>query len=194
MAYLIISLFFLSCSLYAKDLGSYGTTFMIKEESLIDVLKERLKTTLFNENAKSEIQKTFIATAKNPKGKTFPRAQQNRQFEFDPSIIAREDIRDQEGNLMIAKGTKVNPLDKNSLPEPLLIFDGKDQEQVSWAKKNFGIWILTNGNPLNLEECEHRPVYFDQAGYLTKKLGIYSLPAKVTQENKKLKIEEISCF
>jgi conjugal transfer pilus assembly protein TraW len=47
------------------------------------------------------------------------------------------------------------------------------------------------GAPLLLSEELKVPVYFDQSGLLTKKLGIHHVPALVTQEGMRLRIEEI---
>lgn len=72
--------------------------------------------------------------------------------------------------------------------------------------------ILTSGSPFELMEqwnslsknplsgnqlvgnqlVENQPVYFDQTGKLTKKLGIKHVPAVVTQEGLKLKVSEIA--
>ena len=51
--------------------------------------------------------------------------------------------------------------------------------------------ILTGGSYLDLMRRWKRPVFFDQQGTLTDKLGIRHVPALVTQDGKRLKIEEI---
>jgi conjugal transfer pilus assembly protein TraW len=51
--------------------------------------------------------------------------------------------------------------------------------------------ILTGGSYLDLMRRWKRPVFFDQQGTLTEKLGIRHVPALVTQDGKRLKIEEI---
>ena len=47
------------------------------------------------------------------------------------------------------------------------------------------------GSYLDLMRRWKRPVFFDQQGQLTDKLGIRHVPALVTQDGKRLKIEEI---
>ena len=47
--------------------------------------------------------------------------------------------------------------------------------------------ILTNGKPFEIEEQELSSAYFDHSGYLASKLGIVSIPAKVSQIGKKRK-------
>lgn len=192
MAYFLILLFALA-HLNAKDFGSYGTTYPISEESLLDVLKKRLHSVDFEEK-KKEWLSNFKHSIENPKGKKLPNAVTERKFLFDPSVIAHQDIHDLEGKIIISKGTKVNPLDRCTMPEPLIFLNGTDEDQIIWAQKRNGIWILTQGNPIDLEIREKHPIYFDQSGYLCQKLGIKALPAYVSQENRVLKIEEIPCF
>lgn len=194
MSNLLIVFIFLTASLGAKDLGKFGETFPIQEDDLIEVLQDRLVQNKMDAKKKQEFEQTFVNSIKNPKGSCLPKAIQKRCFEFDPTIYVREDVKDQNGNIIIPKGTKINPLDSNPLKEDLLFFDGKDPDQLRWAKIEKGKWILTTGSPLEIEEKENRPVYFDQFSYLQKKLNIQYLPAKVTQSGNKLKIEEVPCF
>jgi conjugal transfer pilus assembly protein TraW len=188
MPYLLILFLFGLTSLEAKDFGSFGPTFPIQEEDLMLVLQKRLVLA-----QQDEMQKAFIATVEKPKGKPFPKARKLRAYDYDPTLTVQEEIQDSQGKTIVAKGTKVNPLDQYSLTEDLLFFDGDDPRQVAWAKSLQGKWILTNGKPLELEKLEEKPVYFDQGGYLTKKLGIQALPAKVSQKDRKLKVEEVPC-
>lgn len=51
--------------------------------------------------------------------------------------------------------------------------------------------ILIKGVPLKLSEELGMPVYFDQSGILTTKLGIRHIPAFVRQEALRLRIEEV---
>ena len=184
MVHLLIVL--MSC----LDFGTYGEVFPIQEEDFMEVLQKRLKEVQF----KDEIKEAFVSSIENPKGYRYPKAKRARSFEFDPSICVAQEIKDHHGNVLIQKGTHVNPLEIISLPEDLLFFDGNDPLQVAWAKQEKGMWILTNGKPLELEKEEQKPVYFDQAGYLASKLGIVSIPSKVSQKDKKLFIEETPCF
>ncbi len=194
MAYFLTLLLFCSANLSAKDFGVFGATFVIQEEDLIVVLQERLAKAKLEEKQILELQDAFIESVKNPKGKKLPKAIYPRIFEFDPTLCMQEDIKDQDGKIIVSKGMQFNPLNSIVLRNGLLFFDGNDKKQLAWAKQLQGLWVLTAGNPLEVESRENRPVYFDQAGYLTSKLKIESLPARVTQKGLKLKIEEIPCF
>jgi conjugal transfer pilus assembly protein TraW len=194
MAYFIIALLFCTAILDANDLGTFGTTFPIAEEDFLIVLQERLAEANSDKDKQEKMQKTFVESVAHPKGIQLPRAKNQRTYEFDPTLYLREDIKDHEEHIIASKGTRINPLETVSLYEDLLFFDGNDAQQLSWAKCTKGKWILTQGNPIKMEDQELRPVYFDQSGHLSRKLGIKALPARVTQQGKKLRIEEIPCI
>jgi conjugal transfer pilus assembly protein TraW len=178
-------LHFLIALMNCLDFGTYGEAYPIQEEEgFMVVLKKRLK----------KIQTAFTTSVENPIGTFYPKAKRARSFEFDPSICLVQEVRDHHGNVLLTKGTLVNPLEITFLPDDLLFIDGNDPTQVSWAKQEKGIWILTNGKPLGFELQELNSVYIDQEGYLADKLGVVSVPAKVSQKNKKLLIEEVPCF
>ena len=120
-----------------------------------------------------------------------------RSFYYDPSIVVPYAIADADGKVIVAPGTKVNPLDTVSLSKALLFIDARDAAQVGRAR---GILderggkvkvILTGGSYLELMRRWKRPVFFDQQGTLTDKLGIRHVPALVSQEGKRLRIDEI---
>ena len=51
--------------------------------------------------------------------------------------------------------------------------------------------IMVAGPPLEMSRKWKTQVYFDQGGALVRKLGIQRVPSLVTQENKKLRIDEL---
>lgn len=181
-----------------KDHGVVGNTFEILEEDLLEVIESKLKKIeeegslqKYQNNIAAEIQEKI----KRPKPvEGVPHTTKTRSFIYDPSISVPYDLKDHQGKVFHAKGTKVNPLDYKSLTKPLLFIDGDVGPQVKWAigQQPASLIILTNGSPFELMKKLDRPVYFDQEGTLTKKLGIQQVPAKVTQQDKLLLIEEIS--
>ena len=102
-----------------------------------------------------------------------------------------------KGELMFAAGTQANPLDVVSLSRHLLFFDARDNRQVRQARELMARYqgkvkpILTAGSYLNLMKSWHIPVYYDQQGLLTRRLGIAQVPALVSQEGKRLRIDEM---
>ena len=51
--------------------------------------------------------------------------------------------------------------------------------------------ILTGGSYLDLMRRWKQPVFFDQQGSLAEKLGIRHVPALVSQEDRRLRIDEL---
>ena len=131
------------------------------------------------------------------------KALKSRVFTYDPTYVVPEDLKDHQGRIIHSKGTRLNPLETVTLSQSLLFFDGDDGDQVAFAKAKLkekskeslkeGLikLILVKGAPLALSEELKVPVYFDQLGLLTKKLGIRHVPALVMQEGLHLRIEEI---
>ena len=112
-------------------------------------------------------------------------------------MVMDHDIRGVDGALLFARGLKVNPLDHVSLRDELIFFDGRDRRQVSFAKqtmrklKGAAETIMVAGEPLNLMRDWKRRVFYDQGGALVRRLGIRQVPAVVTQDGKRLRVDEV---
>jgi conjugal transfer pilus assembly protein TraW len=191
------SLFLLILPLYAKDFGTLGHTFPIQEEDLLMYLKKRLEKLSAEEmfNITERIKQHYLKMAQEPSSICFEEAREYKVYYFDPSITVARDIPDHKGNIIIQKGTTINPLAMASLGGELLFLDSTNASHIKWARQQSSEskWILVKGKSLELEEQEGRPIYFDQFGYLTRKLDIQHIPARVSQEkgSLKIKIEEI---
>ena len=110
----------------------------------------------------------------------------------------RENITDAKGNILVPAGTRQNPLTVVSLSKHLLFFDGTDERQVERARELITYYhgklkpVLVAGSYLALMQRWQLPVYFDQQGALTSKLGITHVPALVSQEGLQLRIDELT--
>ncbi|MDP3532599.1 MAG: type-F conjugative transfer system protein TraW [Alphaproteobacteria bacterium] len=174
------------------DLGTFGETYPIIENDLLEVIEGRVKKidqNVLNQKMAQHVKHKVLHPVPLPLGS----ATENRVFFYDPSFFVENDIRDHKGKIMWKAGTHVNPLEHTSLAAPMLFFDGSDDNHLQWAlaENASSRLILTKGSPLQLEEKIERPVFFDQQALLTKKLKIQFIPARVTQEGVVLKIEEI---
>ena len=178
----------------ARDLGTRGPVFEIAEENMLTAIMTKLKQ-MEESGALRGHQEKIAAAAK--KGIERPRAvaglskgQHYRSWTFDPTITVQKDIADHKGHIISKAGTKVNPLDSLSFRDPLLLIDGDDIDQVSWAKQQGkAAWVLTKGSPFDHMKSEDKLVFFDQGGAICKKFNIAHLPAKISQEDKHLLVE-----
>lgn len=199
MAYFLSMWFLLSLlgvPVFAKDLGIHGHTFPVAEEDFLEFIQSKLLAFTPSELSalQLKIRNHYANMAQEPTPVDgLKEATHRRVFLYDPTITVSQHIEDHEGNVIIEKGTTVNPLMISSLNAELLFFDGTNQSHIEWAKEQHpgAKWILVKGRPMDLELEQGRHVYFDQFGVLVRKLEIICIPAKVMQEGIKLKIEEI---
>lgn len=182
----------------ARDYGQQGEVWTIAEPDLLAQIHARLvrleqtgETARLNE----ELKRRTIARVNRPEAVAgFAAATQTRSWRFDPTITVDQDIRDDKGRVIIAAGTRVNPLDTVPLRAPLVFLDGDDAAQLAWAVRRFGSTsaklILIKGAPLELMKARQRRFYFDQGGSLVKRFGLRAVPAIVEQQGRALLITE----
>lgn len=182
----------------ARDYGQQGAVWPVVEPDLLAQIHARLahlektgETARLNE----ELKRRTIARVNRPEpvagvGATAA----TRSWRFDPTITVDRNIADDKGRVIIAAGTRVNPLDTVPLRVPLVFLDGDDPAQLAWAARRFGgtraKLILVRGAPLELMKARQRRFYFDQGGSLVKHFGIRAVPATVEQQGRVLLVTE----
>ncbi len=186
---------------HAQHLGVIGPTYPIAEPSLLALIQSKLHELAANdglERLQQESQARIRRQIEDPAPVAgISRTATARTFHFDPSIEVPYPISDADGRLIVAPGTRVNPLDVVSLSRPLFFFDARDAEQVERARRELAEHggqvklILTGGSYLDLMRRWKQTVYYDQQGLLTTRLGIRQVPARVTQDGRRLRIDEL---
>lgn len=186
---------------HALDLGSIGPTYPIGERDLLALITQRLlDKERSGELARllNEARTRGIQTVRNPAPVAGLRTTQvPRTFYFDPSFTLDRPIFDGQGHLLFPSGTRRNPLEIVSLSRWLLFFDARDRRQVRQARQLMASHqgrikpILTAGSYMNLMSAWKAPVYYDQHGALTRRLGIGQVPALVSQDGMRLRIDEM---
>lgn len=188
---------------HAKSLGIHGVIYAIEEQDPIQVIQQKLKVMENSgelEQRNLELQKKTRASVERPKPvEGITKATKGRIFYYDSTYIVKEDLKDHQGRVFAKKGTRINPLETVTFSQNLIFLDGDDEEQLVWVQKqcsksignNSVRLILVKGAPLELSEELGIPVYFDQNGILSKKLGVQHVPAVVSQDNLRLRIQEI---
>jgi conjugal transfer pilus assembly protein TraW len=185
----------------ADDLGTVGPTYEIRERHAIEMIQSKLRAMeKSGELAKLEAQtKARLEGAfRHPEpvpglGKT----QTARTYYYDPTVVLSQAIVDDKGNVLHPVGTRVNPLQVFSPTHHLLFFDGRDAEQVRFARRLIDHYegrvkpVLTGGSPLDLMRDWKSRVYFDQFGMLVRRLGVERVPALVSKEGLRLRIDEL---
>ena len=199
---LVLGLMLGSADARAMDLGVIGPTYEISEPHLLQMIEQRLREKERSGELgrlEAEARKRGIATVKNPPPVTGLRPTGTmRTFYFDPSFTLDRNIFGPQGELLFAAGTRKNPLEVVSLSRHLLFFDARDPRQVGRARQLIALYhgrvkpILVGGSYLDLMQSWHVPVYYDQQGLLTRRLGITQVPALVSQEGLRLRIDELA--
>jgi len=184
----------------STSLGVIGPVYAIAEPSLLQVIRDQLRRIQasgeldrMNQASQDRVRRQ-VESPKPVDG--LGRATKPRTWLHDPSLEVPYPITDADGRVIVPPGTRINPLDVVALSQPLLFIDARDPDQVRHAQKVLTErqgrlkLILTGGSYLDLMRRWKRGVYFDQQGHLTSRLGIRHVPALVTQEGSRLRIDE----
>ncbi|MHB8697654.1 MAG: type-F conjugative transfer system protein TraW [Sulfuricaulis sp.] len=185
----------------AEDLGKIGQVYVITEQDFIEYITDRVKA----EEASGELErkkamfvekiKRFATDPAPVEGLSTTNAE--RTFYYDPSVTTDYNITDNNGRIVVPAGTTVNPLKLMSLTKVLVFFDGRKRSQRKYVERMYlqkngkAKLILTGGEPVALMKKWDTRVYFDQRGWLVKRLGITHVPAIVSQQGDVLKIHEV---
>lgn len=188
--------------LHAADLGVLGPTYPIAERNLLDEIMANLREKERTGEIKRWQEKKKAAANEavmNPKPVPgLARAATARTYYYDPTLVLDRNITDERGLILFPAGTRKNPLEVVTLSKHLLFFDARDAQQVAKAQELTDFYkgkvkpILVGGSYMNLMKTWGRPVYYDQQGTLVKKLGITKVPAIVSQEGTRLRIDELA--
>lgn len=185
----------------ATNLGTIGPTYPVAEKNLLDVIMARLRAKEASGELKrheQEARDRASYAVNNPRPVDgLRRAQSARTSYFDPSFTLQSNVVDSKGALLFPAGTRKNPLEVVTLSKHLLFFDARDPGQVAKARELIEHYqgkvkpILVGGSYLDLMKRWNKPVFYDQEGALVRKFGIAAVPAIVSQEGQRLRIDEV---
>ena len=185
----------------ASDLGVVGPTYEIAERDLIEVMKDkfrRMERTGELAKVQENYKKQVLDAVEKPKPVPgIKNTETAKTYFVDPTWTLDRNVVDEKGNLLFPSGTKVNPLDYAPLTQQLLFFDQRERSQVAFAKRFIDQStsrvkpILVGGEPLKLMRLWKREVFYDQGGVLSRKFLLKHAPAIVSQDGKRLRIDEI---
>ncbi len=122
----------------AKDLGTWGDTWPVAEQSFLALIQTRLAT-MMNDGTLSALQHQFAqrveAHALRPVPVAGLKADSREHVSwYDPTFIAEQDIADTQHHIFVHQGDRINPLDTFSLNLTLYFIDGDDKRQIAWMK------------------------------------------------------------
>ena len=198
----LLSSFLMVPAATATVIGSFGDVYPILEPDFLEFIQARLahlQTTGELAAWRAKMQEAVKQKADRPtKVAGLSRAKEKRTWLIDPSLTLTRDLKDASGHVFATQGTVFNPLTQVSLSRSLVFIDGDDKKQVEWAQQENTLHpgntqlILVNGSISEVTTHFHKAISFDQAGRLTERFRIKALPAIVTQDGLRLKIEEVA--
>lgn len=185
----------------AENLGTIGPIYPIAEKSLLEVIMSRLRAKEASGELKrleQEARERATTAVNSPRPVAgLSRAEAPRTFYFDPSFTLQTNVVDERGAVLFPAGTRKNPLEVVSLSKHLLFFDARDARQVERARELIDRYqgkvkpILVGGSYMDLMKRWNKQVFYDQDGTLVRKFGITAVPAIVSQEGQRLRIDEV---
>lgn len=185
----------------ASDLGVVGPIYEIAERDLIEVMKERFRR-LEQTGEMRKLEERYKAKVVDAVERPRPipgitETQTARTYFVDPTWTLDRNVVDEKGQVLFPAGTRVNPLDYAPLTQTLLFFDQRERSQVSFAKRFLAEAkarvkpILVGGEPLKLMRQWKREVFYDQGGVLSRRFLLKQVPALITQDGNRLRVDEI---
>lgn len=178
------------------DHGVFGTLFDIAEEDMIVFLTKKvsaLKESGQLEKIEGEMKQKSLESLRSPTPvQGLKKTKNPRTFTHDPTLTVSHDLKDHQGRIFAKKGTRVNPLHYQRPSKALLLIDGNDVSQVTFARdhQHAFIIVLVSGHPIELEEQLGVSIYFDQGGVLCRHYGIEQIPAKIEATGNHLTVTE----
>ncbi|CAM2198484.1 conjugal transfer pilus assembly protein TraW (plasmid) [Paraburkholderia kururiensis] len=195
---------------HAEDLGVKAQTYALDRdatEQIKDVMRRKQQSGEMDAFWKNYRDKV-IASIRNPPSLGIRSDYSARTELHDLRFVVPADYRDQNGNVIVRRGTVVEPLKVMPLASGLIFIDGTDPGQVEYAirrsqREPLKI-VLTAGSPY-LMRIRYRdvpwrgergvPFYFDQRKIIINTLAklygiqIASVPAVLFQQGDKLAIQ-----
>lgn len=185
----------------AEDLGIIGKAYEIAERDLIEVMKDRFRR-LEQTGEMRKLEERYKAKVVEAVERPRPipgitPTQTARTYFVDPTWTLDRNVVDEKGQMLFPAGTRVNPLDYAPLTQTLLFFDQRERSQVKFAKRFLAEAkarvkpILVGGEPLRLMRQWKQEVFYDQGGVLSRRFLLKQVPALITQDGNRLRVDEI---
>ena len=129
----------ISLPLAAKDLGVQGDLWPVQEQSMLSMIKQRLKSMEASgelADMQAQFKERVVQNTLRPKSvEGLQTDTQSHTHRVDPTVSVAADMADQNGRLFARKGQRINPLETVSLPGPLYFLDADDKRQTDWLKQ-----------------------------------------------------------
>ncbi len=111
--------------------------------------------------------------------------------------VFSEDVVDEQGRVVAKAGVVYNPFNYIALSKSLVFIDARDEKQVSIAARYLeenplNRVVLVGGSWRELQDRWKVKIYYDQHGKLTQHFGIKRVPAVLSQDGMKIRVDEVT--
>ena len=189
----LIQLLPMAAQASGKDLGVHGKLYEIKEEDMLSWVKKKaggIDMRALRESMEKKLEESYARHSSV--SLDVPPATEERVRYVDPAVNVRNPLYDHTGKMISPAGI-VNPLDHVSLSKNILVLR-EDQikrvlEKMSGSEEK-PILIITDGDIQGATSLAGQIVYKANP-FILRRLRIEKVPSLVTQEGRKLRVEEM---
>jgi conjugal transfer pilus assembly protein TraW len=168
-----------------------GRTYPIKEQNMLSYIEQKIKAYDFDKDIKT----TSGNFMKDRFDVDLIVSKETRTYYVDPTTVIKKAIM-HKGKVIVAPGTKVNPLQYMALTKDYVFIDATDKAQVEiakkWRKKNKRMTLITTKMPKAESTLKMLVANFDQLyevdPLLKRRFGITHIPSKVSQKGMVLEV------
>ena len=177
-----------------KDLGIHGKLYEIKEEDMLSYVRRKagaIDMQALRESMEKKIEESYAEHSLV--SLDVPSATEERVRYVNPSVVVRNPLYDHSGKMISPAGI-VNPLDHISLSKSIIVLR---EDQLKRALKKISgngekpILILTDGDIQRASSLAGQIVY-KASPFMLRRLQIEKVPSLVTQDGRKLRVEELT--
>jgi conjugal transfer pilus assembly protein TraW len=181
-----------------KHVPTTLTRYPIWERDMEIVIRERIQQADWNAiQRKLELQ--VKDKLKKGPGIALTAATTSRAFAVDPTVQFDKDVKREDGaTVLIKAGTQVNPLTQVTLRQRFIVIDGRNPQQVAFAKQQVqqygAAWVkvmLTAGDFEAVSKTIQGRAYWVLPEIVTR-FKLEHVPSVITQHGPLLKVEEFA--
>lgn len=181
-----------------KHVPTTLTRYPIWERDMEAVIREKIQQADWKA-LQRQLETQVRDKLKNGPGIALPRATASRAFSVDPTVQFDKDVKREDGQTVLIKaGTQVNPLTQVTLRQRFIVIDGRNREQVAFAKQQVQQYgagsvkvMLTAGDYEAVSKRIQDRVYWVLPEIVTR-FKLEHVPSVITQNGPMLKVEEFA--
>jgi conjugal transfer pilus assembly protein TraW len=164
---IFLIVFVFAVPLFARDLGTFGTTYKIAEKDIITEIEKRASETDWQ--GKFESEKDRLRKEAGMASMSLPPAEKDRSYYVDMTYtlgknIPKVDTSGKITGVLYSKGFTYNPLDYADITETYVILNGTREAELRWFDKYYkddyrAYPIITEGDAFDVAEKLGRGVF-----------------------------------